>query len=47
MIEGMEKPTSMNENLVFILEKQSNNLDVSKEKTSSGDSYVLQGIAAQ
>ena len=47
MTEGMEKSTSMNENLVFILEKQSHNLDASKEKTSSGDSYVLQGIAAQ
>ena len=43
----MEKSTSMNENLVFILEKQSHNLDASKEKTSDGDSYVLQGIAAQ
>jgi muramidase (phage lysozyme) len=47
MTEGMEKSTSMNENLVFILEKQSHNLDASKEKTSDGDSYVLQGIAAQ
>jgi len=47
MIEGMEKSTSVNENLVFILEKQSHNLSASKEVTSDGDSYVLQGVAAQ
>lgn len=47
MTEGMEKSTSMNENLVFILEKQTHNLNASKEITSDGDSYVLQGIAAQ
>jgi len=35
----------LNENLLFILEKQDNNLDVSKGV--SDDGYVLQGIAAQ
>jgi hypothetical protein len=47
MSERMEEFSSLNENLVFILEKQSHNLDASKEKTDSGDDYVLQGIAAQ
>jgi hypothetical protein len=47
MTERMEEFSSLNENLVFILEKQSHNLNASKENTGSGDEYVLQGIAAQ
>jgi len=36
----------LNENLVFILEKQENNLAVSKADSNGGE-YILQGIAAE
>lgn len=44
MNQGMEDFSSINENLVFILEKQNAHVSVSK---SDDDSYTLQGIAAQ
>ena len=37
----------LNEDLLFILEKQSTNLEVSKSGSESGDDYILKGIAAQ
>lgn len=37
----------LNEDLLFILEKQSTNLEVSKSASESGDDYILKGIAAQ
>jgi len=37
----------LNENLLFILEKQENNLAVSKDGNSDGGGYILKGIAAQ
>ena len=40
-------PNSLNENLFFILEKQNDNLAVSKVDSDSGKEYILQGIAAQ
>ena len=40
----MEDFSSINENLVFILEKQNNHVNVSK---TDDDTYTLQGIAAQ
>ena len=42
--QGMEDFSSINENLVFILEKQNNHVNVSK---TDDDTYTLQGIAAQ
>lgn len=44
MNQGMEDFSSINENLVFILEKQNGHVNVSK---TDDDSYTLQGIAAQ
>lgn len=44
MNQGMEDFSSINENLVFILEKQNAHVNVSK---NSDDTYTLQGIAAQ
>lgn len=38
---------NLNENLVFILEKQNQNLQATKQNNGSGDEYILQGIAAQ
>lgn len=37
----------LNENMVFILEKQSQILEASKEMTSEGKEYILKGVAAQ
>jgi len=42
--QGMEDFSSINENMVFILEKQNAHVTVSK---SDDDNYTLQGIAAQ
>ena len=45
--QEMEDLSNMlNENLLFILEKQENNLAVSKADSSDGE-YILQGIAAE
>ena len=44
MNQGMEDFSSINENLVFILEKQNAHVSVTK---SDDDNYTLQGIAAQ
>ena len=44
MIQGMEDSSSINENLVFILEKQNAHVSVTK---TDDDNYTLQGIAAQ
>lgn len=38
---------NLNENLVFILEKQNQNLQATKQNNGSGDEYILQGVAAQ
>jgi hypothetical protein len=38
---------NLNENLVFILEKQNHNLTASKQNNGSGEDYILQGVAAQ
>lgn len=43
----MPEISSLNENMVFILEKQSRILEAYKESTSEGKEYVLKGIAAQ
>ena len=43
----MNELSLLNENLLFILEKQNSNLKVSKSESESGEDYVLQGIAAQ
>jgi hypothetical protein len=43
----MNELSLLNENLLFILEKQNTNLEVSKSDTESGKEYVLKGIAAQ
>ena len=44
----MPEVTSINENMVFILEKQDRILEASRESTSEGGKeYVLKGIAAQ
>ena len=39
--------SSINEQMVFILEKQNQILEASKEMTSEGKEYILKGIAAQ
>ena len=39
--------STLNENMVFILEKQNQILEASKEMTSEGKEYILKGIAAQ
>jgi hypothetical protein len=43
----MSRTSTLNENMVFILEKQSQILEASKEMTSEGKEYILKGIAAQ
>jgi hypothetical protein len=43
----MYSVSSINEQMVFILEKQNQILEASKEMTSEGKDYVLKGIAAQ
>lgn len=43
----MPEISSINEKMVFILEKQDRILEASKENTSEGKEYVLKGIAAQ
>lgn len=43
----MPEISTINENMVFILEKQSQVLESSKETTSEGKEYILKGIAAQ
>lgn len=43
----MSTTSTLNENMVFILEKQSQILEASKEMTSEGKEYILKGIAAQ
>ena len=43
----MPEISTINENMVFILEKQNQILEASKETTSEGKEYVLKGIAAQ
>ncbi len=43
----MPEISTINENMVFILEKQSQILESSKEMTSEGKEYILKGIAAQ
>jgi hypothetical protein len=43
----MPEISTINENMVFILEKQNQILEASKETTSEGKEYILKGIAAQ
>ena len=43
----MKELPSIEEQLLFILEKQDNSLTVSKVETGNNDEYILQGIAAQ
>jgi hypothetical protein len=43
----MPEISTLNENMVFILEKQNQILEASKEMTSEGKEYILKGIAAQ
>ena len=43
----MPEVSSINEKMVFILEKQDRILEASKQNTSEGQEYVLKGIAAQ
>ena len=43
----MPEVSSLNEKMVFILEKQDRILEASKEHTSEGKEYILKGIAAQ
>ena len=43
----MPEISTLNENMVFILEKQNQILEASKEMTSEGNEYILKGIAAQ
>ena len=43
----MSRTSTLNENMVFILEKQNQILEASKEMTSEGKEYILKGIAAQ
>lgn len=43
----MSYTSTMNEKMVFILEKQGMILEASKHSTNAGDEYVLKGIAAQ
>ena len=43
----MPEISTINENMVFILEKQSQILESSKETTADGKEYILKGIAAQ
>ncbi len=43
----MSRTSTLNEDMVFILEKQNQILEASKEMTSEGKEYILKGIAAQ
>ena len=43
----MPEISTISENMVFILEKQNQILEASKETTSEGKEYILKGIAAQ
>ena len=43
----MPEISTINENMVFILEKQNQILESSKETTSGGKEYILKGVAAQ
>ena len=43
----MPEISTINENMVFILEKQNQILEASKETTSEGKEYILKGVAAQ
>jgi hypothetical protein len=43
----MNQVSTLNEQMVFILEKQNHILESSKENTSEGKEYILKGIAAQ
>lgn len=43
----MVNVSSINEQMVFILEKQNQILEASKEMTSEGKEYILKGVAAQ
>ena len=43
----MPEISTINENMVFILEKQNQILEASKEMSSEGKEYILKGIAAQ
>ena len=43
----MPEISTINENMVFILEQQNQILEASKETTSEGKEYILKGIAAQ
>lgn len=43
----MKELSLLNEDFLFILEKQNTNLEVSKSDSGSGGDYILKGIAAQ
>ena len=43
----MPEISTINENMVFILEKQNQILEASNETTSNGKEYILKGVAAQ
>jgi hypothetical protein len=43
----MSQVSTLNEQMVFILEKQNQILEASKEMSSDGKEYILRGIAAQ
>ena len=43
----MPEISTINENMVFILEKQNQILEASSETTSNGKEYILKGVAAQ
>lgn len=43
----MKELSLLNEDFLFILEKQNTNLEVSKSDSGSGEDYILKGIAAQ
>lgn len=43
----MSKVSTLNEQMVFILERQNQILEASKEMSNEGKEYILKGIAAQ
>ena len=43
----MPEISSLNENMVFILEKQNQILEARQENTADGKEYILRGTAAQ
>lgn len=43
----MPQVSALNEQMVFILERQNQILEASKEMSSEGKEYILKGIAAQ